>query len=79
MEVSKLTNEQQRALRVLARHTDGCAQPALLADGFTVFQFVILVIEGFATMRRKCVDIGGREQKMIWLQITSTGHNAIAG
>jgi hypothetical protein len=79
MEVPKLTNEQQRALRVIAQHADGCPQPALLADGFTVFQFVILVIEGFATMRRKCVDIGGREKKMIWLQITPVGRNAIAG
>jgi hypothetical protein len=78
MEVPKLTNEQQRALRVLARHTDGCAQPALLADGFSVCQFVVLVIEGFATMRRKRVDIGGREKMMIWLQITPIGQSAVA-
>jgi hypothetical protein len=78
MEVPKLTNEQQRALRVLAGYTDGCAQPTLLADGFSVCQFVILVIEGFATMRRKPVDIGGREKMMIWLQISPVGQSAVA-
>jgi hypothetical protein len=46
MEIPKLTNEQRRALRALARHADGCSRPALLADGFSVCQFVILVIEG---------------------------------
>jgi hypothetical protein len=79
MEIPKLTNEQRRALRVLASYADGCSQPALLADGFSVSQFVILVIEGLATMRRKPVDIGGREKRMIWLQITHVGQSAIAG
>jgi hypothetical protein len=77
MEIPKLTNEQRRALCVLARYADGCSQPALLADGFSVCQFVILVIEGFATMRRKRIAIGGREKKMIWLQITPIGQSAI--
>jgi hypothetical protein len=35
------------------------------------------VIEGFATMRRKRIAIGGREKKMIWLQITPIGQSAI--
>jgi hypothetical protein len=56
----------------------GCAQPALLADGVSACQFVILVIEGFASMHRKRIDIGGREKKTIWLQITPIGQSAIA-
>jgi hypothetical protein len=75
MGTTKLTGEQQRALHELARHSDGCAQRALVADGFSISQFVILVIEGFATMRRKRIDVGGIE---IWLQITPIGQNAIA-
>jgi hypothetical protein len=46
-----------------------------LADGFSISQFVILVIEGFATIRRKRIDVGGIE---IWLQITPIGQSAIA-
>jgi hypothetical protein len=75
---TKLTDEQRRALHELARHSGGCAQRALLADGFSISQFVILVIEGFATMRRKRVDIGDLEKKTIWLQITPVGQGAIA-
>jgi hypothetical protein len=75
---TKLTEEQRRALNALARHSDGCAQRALLADGFSINQFVILVIEGFATMRRKRVDVGDLEKKTIWLQITPIGQSAIA-
>jgi hypothetical protein len=75
MSITKLTGEQRRALHELARHSDGCAQRALLADGFSISQFVILVIEGFATMRRKRIDLGGIE---IWLQITPIGQRAIA-
>jgi hypothetical protein len=75
MGTTKLTGEQQRALHELARHSDGCAQRALLADGFSISEFVILVLEGFATMRRKRIDVGGIE---IWLQITSIGQSAIA-
>jgi hypothetical protein len=74
---TKITDEQRRALHELARHSGGCAQRALLADGFAISQFVILVIEGFATMRRR-VDVGGLEKKTIWLQITPVGQSAIA-
>jgi hypothetical protein len=78
--IEKLTNEQRRALRVLARHSTGCLQAVLLADGFSVSQLVILVIDGFATMRRMlAADISGRDRKVIWLQITETGRKAIAG
>jgi hypothetical protein len=34
--------------------------------------------QGFATVRRKRVDIGGREKMMTWLQITPFGQSAIA-
>ena len=72
---TKITDEQRRSLHELARHSGGCTQRALLADGFAISQFVILVIEGFATMRRKRIDVGRLE---IWLQITPIGQNAIA-
>ena len=78
-EAAKLTDEQRRALCALALHDVGCPQRVVLADGFSVCQFVILVVDGFATMRCKRVDIGGREKITIWLQITPSGRIAVTG
>jgi hypothetical protein len=77
MGIAKLTNEQRRVLHVLARHADGCAEAVLLADGLSVSQLVILVIEGFATMQRKRADVGGRHKRVVWLQISDAGQRAV--
>jgi hypothetical protein len=45
-QMTKMTEEQRRALRILARHLDGCAEAALLAEGFSVSQLAVLVLEG---------------------------------
>jgi hypothetical protein len=68
--VRKLTDEERRALGVLARHDDGCAEVALLADGFTIDQLSGLAIDGFATLERKGA--------LLWMRITETGRRAIA-
>jgi hypothetical protein len=36
--MATLTDEQLRALRILARHPDGCAEGKLLTDGFSIAQ-----------------------------------------
>jgi hypothetical protein len=36
--MADLTDEQRRALRIVARHLDGCAEEVLLAEGFSVGQ-----------------------------------------
>ena len=36
--MATLTDEQLRALRILARHPDGCAEAKLLTDGFSIAQ-----------------------------------------
>ena len=74
-----LNDEERRALDELARHPDGCAEPLLLSDGSTIRQLSGLVIDGYAGLLRKRVQVGGRERTVLWMQITEAGRNAIAG
>ena len=46
-----LTDEHLRALRVLARHPNGCTEATLLKQGFTVGQLSYLVYAGLAKLR----------------------------
>jgi hypothetical protein len=72
--MANLTNEQRRALRILARHLDGCAEAVLLAEGFSVGQLAELAIEGLAETRRAQVG----SQHRVWMKITEAGRQAIA-
>ena len=47
----KLNDEQRRALQLLARYLDGCAEAVLLELGFSHDQLGELVFNGFATMQ----------------------------
>jgi hypothetical protein len=73
-QMTKLKEEQLRALRILARHLDGCAEAALLAEGFSVSQLAVLVLEGLAEARLG--EIVNRRK--VWMQITEAGRKAIA-
>jgi hypothetical protein len=53
--MAKLNDDQRRALEMLA-HQDGCAEAALLADGFSIDQLAGLVVQGYAVMQRRRVD-----------------------
>jgi hypothetical protein len=75
----KLNDEERRALDELARHPDGCAEAVLVADGSTIRQLSGLVIDGYAGLLRKRVQVDGREKAVLWMQITEAGRNAIAG
>jgi hypothetical protein len=75
--VPKLNDDQRRALKALALQ-DGCAEAMLLADGFSIDQLGGLMIEGYAVMQRRRVDISGRERTVVWMQITEEGRRAIA-
>jgi hypothetical protein len=72
-----MSNEQRRALEVLARHPDGCAEAVLLADGFHVGQLAVLTFDGLAEMQRTVTDIGGRRRTVAWIKITEEGRKAI--
>jgi hypothetical protein len=75
--MASLSDEERRALNLLAGHSEGCDEAVLLADGVTVDQLAWLVIEGLATMW-PTLPLDVREKSVIWMQITETGHEAIA-
>jgi DNA-binding MarR family transcriptional regulator len=72
--MAKLSNERRRALRILARHLDGCAEAVLLAEGFSIGQLAELALEGLAETRR--AQVGSRHR--VWIKITEAGRKAIA-
>jgi hypothetical protein len=47
--MASLSDEERRALNLLAGHPDGCDEAVLLADSVTVGQLAGLVIDGYAT------------------------------
>jgi hypothetical protein len=77
--MAMLNDDETRSLEALARAPDGCAEAVLLADGFTIKQLSGLVIDGFATLERRCTNVGDRERPVLWMQITEAGRQAIAG
>ena len=50
----------------------------LLAEGFSVGQLAELVIDGFAKRRPIVTNVSGREEIVVWMQITDAGRAALA-
>jgi hypothetical protein len=75
--MTKPTEEQRRALRVLSRYSTGCAEALLRARGFSVEQLAALASGGFVTMEPTLTDVGGEERLVVWMQITPAGRKAI--
>jgi hypothetical protein len=71
--MAKVSDEQRRALRILAHHLEGCAEEVLLAEGFSVGQLAVLALDGLAETRR--AQRGSRHR--VWIQITAAGRQAI--
>ena len=76
--MAKLNDDQRRALMTLAHQKNGCAEAALLADGFSIDQLAGLVVQGYAVMQQRRVEISGRMRTVVWMQITDAGRSAIA-
>jgi hypothetical protein len=76
--MTKLNDDQRRALQVLARHPVGCAEVALLAEGFSIGQLAALVMDGFAERRAIVTNVGGQEKIVFWMQINAAGRAALA-
>jgi hypothetical protein len=76
--MANLSDEERRALNLLAGHSDGCDEAVLLANDVTVGQLAGLVIDGFATMRATLIPLNGREKSVIWMEISEAGRKAIA-
>jgi hypothetical protein len=65
------TTERTRALGLLARSADGCAETLLLAEGFPVALLASLVRDGFARAELN-------EAQVVWLEITDLGREVIS-
>jgi hypothetical protein len=63
--MAALSDDQLRALRVLARHPGGCTEATLLEHGFTTRQLSQLVFTGGSS-------------KLFRVKITTAGRKAIA-
>jgi hypothetical protein len=50
----------------------------LLAEGLSVGQLAVLVVDGFAKMYRTPAVVGGRQKNVVWMEITEEGRKAIA-
>jgi hypothetical protein len=87
--MGKLTDEQQRALRLLARTPKGCTKASLMAHGVPIEMLEKLVTAGLAEAwseeiisrhpGRSPWQPGRRKRlKVGWMEITEEGRKAIA-
>jgi hypothetical protein len=60
-----------RALRLLVRRPDGCAETVMLAEGFKIAFLAGLVRDGLATAEMKTAHV-------VWVQITDLGREVLA-
>jgi hypothetical protein len=65
------TTERVRALRVLARPLDGCAEAFLLTLGFKITFLADLVFDGLVTAEFNSSGV-------VWMRITDLGRKIIA-
>jgi hypothetical protein len=76
--MAKLSDEEIRALRLLARSPNGCTEPVILAHGFALDHIANLVFGGFAKREVRNMTSNGRQEKVVRMQITDAGRKAIA-
>jgi hypothetical protein len=71
--MADLTDEQRRALQLLARSHNGCTEADMLTRGFELAMLGDLMFRGFAMATPR--DI----LPVMWIKITAAGRKAIAG
>jgi hypothetical protein len=71
----KLTNEQRRALRILARSPSGCTEALMLAYHFTDDMLAELAVDGLLTVHQE--HVAGRSEMVVRMQITPAGRREI--
>jgi hypothetical protein len=72
--MADLTDEQLRALRLLARYPSSCPGTVLLEQGFSYDQLSDLVLDGLAKLEPSITRQGG----VVWAAITEAGRKVIA-
>jgi len=76
--MAKLSDEQLRALLLLARSPKGCTEALLMAHGFESAMLGQLVLDGLARAEAGDMKIARRRAKVIWIEITEAGRKAAA-
>jgi hypothetical protein len=76
--VAKLTDEQRRALLLLARSPSGCTEALMMAHGFEIAFLGKLVFEGHAMATPRETRAGSKPMVVVWMTITPAGRKAIA-
>jgi hypothetical protein len=72
------TDEQRRALRIIARHPHGCDEAIILAHGFRLTMLAELVLAGFALATPRDTRAGSKPMMVVWMTITAAGQKAIS-
>jgi hypothetical protein len=73
--MGKLTDEQWRALRILARSPNGCTEALMLAYHFTIDMLTELAVDGLLTAHQE--HVVGRPEMVVRMQITPAGRREI--
>ena len=76
--MAKLSDEQLRALLLLARNSNGCSEALLMAHGFPTEMLEALVTTGLAIASPEKMRIARRPRKVVRFQITDAGRKAAA-
>ena len=76
--MADLTDEQRRALRILARSPNGCTEAIMLAHGFSAEVLGQLVVDGFANVEHGVMIAGQRQLMVRWIEITDLGQFVIS-
>jgi len=67
--MAKLTDEEQRALELLARFPEGCTEALMLAHGFTIDMLGELGVGGLLRVDIHNAHAGGRQKFVVWMAI----------
>jgi hypothetical protein len=76
--MAKLTDEQRRALRLLASIPNGCTETLMLARGFEPSLLRKLLRDGLAAAEPYNTLAGGKHVRTTLIRITDAGRKAIA-
>jgi hypothetical protein len=74
--MAKLTDEERRALQLLARSPNGCTEALMLAHRFTIDALAEMAVDGLLTIEADREDEHG-QRKVARMQITPAGRRAI--
>jgi hypothetical protein len=76
--MAQLSDEERRALQLLARSPNGCTEALLMAHGFELAFLGKLILDGFAMAAPHETHAGSRPMIVVWMTITAVGRKAIA-